>query len=69
VNHNLCKLKNINSVNRMLTSFLVTHNQFYMNTVNGTLSPADGSATIMLFTHGCGKGKTFPAPDKEHWLW
>jgi hypothetical protein len=34
-----------------------------MNTINGRLSPADGSATTMLFTHGCSKGSTFSAPD------
>jgi hypothetical protein len=47
-----------------LTSFVMIYNiQFHMSTINGTLSPSDGSVRAMLFTECCSKGSKFSAPD------
>jgi hypothetical protein len=48
------------NVNCKLASFLEKRNvEFDINIITGTLSHADGSATTMLFTHGCSKGSKF----------
>jgi hypothetical protein len=59
--------------------FLATRNvKFHINTTTGMLSPADGSATTMLFTHGCRKHSKFSTESHrkqqkalkhiKHWL-